>query len=243
MNFQGPWQIGSWKGRAQRHDTARRSHVVPGTARHGPTRPEVPSPEQLANYVKQAGTAGHRALPGTAGHSASWNLTGIGQVVDQLQKLIKGAPRNIQEPEQPFMWLAVFPGLDSNSCMDHYFFALCWMSRQMLVHNWHFCLNWLSEVLSDLPSKQQTSSNINVVLKLERRIKWQSLSKVSTTSGVQNWAMNQRDLHDWALSSQGNSTKKPLSAQSFLGILEDLEERQADTWQSHLSSSWYWKLL
>ena len=22
--------------------------------------------------------------------------------------------------------------------MDH-FFALCWMSRQMLVHNWHFC--------------------------------------------------------------------------------------------------------
>ena len=60
-------------------------------------------------------------------------------MVDQLQKLIKGAPRNIQEPEQPFMWLAVFPGLDSNSCMDHYFFALCWMSRQMLVHNWHFC--------------------------------------------------------------------------------------------------------
>ena len=71
----------------------------------------------------------------------------MGQVVDQLQKLIKGAPRNIQEPEQPFMWLAVFPGHDTNSfsCLHLYGSFLCIMldvspdarsQLALLFHNW-----------------------------------------------------------------------------------------------------------
>ena len=66
MNFQGPWQIGSWKGRAQRHDTARRSHVVPrpDTARGALAR-TIGQLCEAGGHCRALGTAGHWALPGT----------------------------------------------------------------------------------------------------------------------------------------------------------------------------------
>ena len=63
---------------------------------------QVPSPEQLANYVKQVGISQR-----VSNDSTERRFSGVVsvpdrpaelEVVDQLQKLIKGAPRNIQEP-------------------------------------------------------------------------------------------------------------------------------------------------
>lgn len=194
---------------------------------------QVPSPEQLANYVKQVGIPQRDSNDSTSGFTVLWGgywtRTGgcrpASKTHQRCSKKRPGAAGKLVSEVFDVWWIILVP-------------VACWPSGML----WNISSKHVHAFLRSLTNPFQLSILWCFAARVEDKMaepfagfydfwgmglrfadllwwqwwRWPWPWSVDPWPHVAAWS--------WSPDCWGNQTKKPLSAQSFLGILEDLED-------------------